>query len=89
MAFLFYNCSTLIRLSFHTLDDNKSEYHSLQACSVLSNFKYDPYIYNILESPTVAEFVKYKNTSKRFLDYNLESQAEILADYWLLKIIMM
>ncbi|EXR34799.1 hypothetical protein [Acinetobacter nosocomialis] len=38
-----------------------------------------------MESPTVAEFVKYKNTSKRFLDYNLESQAEILADYWLLK----
>ncbi|MFX2103326.1 hypothetical protein [Acinetobacter baumannii] len=49
------------------------------------NFKYDPYIYNIWESPTVAEFVKYKNTTKRFLDYNLESQAEILADYWLLK----
>lgn len=58
---------------------------ALQACSVLSNFKYDPYIYNIWESPTVAEFVKYKNTTKRFLDYNLESQAEILADYWLLK----
>lgn len=57
----------------------------LQACSVLSNFAYDPYIYNIWETPTVSQFVKYKNTTKRFLDYNLESQAEILADYWLLK----
>lgn len=58
---------------------------ALQACSVLSNFAYDPYIYNIWETPTVSQFVKHKNTTKRFLDYNLESQAEIFADYWLLK----
>ncbi|MCU4338214.1 peptidase [Acinetobacter dispersus] len=58
---------------------------ALQACSVLSNFSYDPYVYNIWETPTVAQLVKHKNITKRFLDYNLESQAEILADYWVLK----
>lgn len=58
---------------------------ALQACSALSKFSYDPYIYDIWETPTLAQYIKYKNTTKRFLDYNLESQAEIFADYWVLK----
>lgn len=58
---------------------------ALQACSVLTKFSYDPYIYNIWETPSVAQYIKYKSSTKRFLDYNLESQAEIFADYWVLK----
>ncbi|WP_120428627.1 peptidase [Acinetobacter baylyi] len=51
-----------------------------QACTI---FK-DPYKYNIHGADTVADYVKYKNT-KKFVNYNLESQAEIFADYWALK----
>jgi len=51
-----------------------------QACTV---FK-DPYKYNINSADTVADYVKYKN-QKKFVNYNLESQAEIFADYWALK----
>lgn len=51
-----------------------------QACTV---FK-DPYKYNIHGSDTVVDYVKYKN-QKKFVNYNLESQAEIFADYWALK----
>lgn len=58
---------------------------ALQACSILTALSYDPYIYNIWETATVAQYVKYKSSTKRFLDCNLESQAEIFADYWVLK----
>lgn len=51
-----------------------------QACTI---FK-DPYKYNIHSADTVADYVKYKN-NKKFVNYNLESQAEIFADYWALK----
>lgn len=56
----------------------------VQACGAMTLNYYDPYVYNIWEKATVAQYVKHKMTSKRFLDYNLESQAEIFADYWLL-----
>ncbi|MEQ1258394.1 MULTISPECIES: peptidase [Acinetobacter] len=51
-----------------------------QACTV---FK-DPYKYNIHNADTVADYVRYKS-NKKFVNYNLESQAEIFADYWALK----
>lgn len=51
-----------------------------QACT----FFKDPYKYNIHGSDTVVDYVKYKN-QKKFVNYNLESQAEIFADYWALK----
>lgn len=58
---------------------------ALQICSAMTNSSYNPYKYNIWESPTVAQYVRYKKKAKRFLDYNLEAQAEIFSDYWLLK----
>lgn len=51
-----------------------------QACTA---FK-DPYKYSIQGSETVYDYVQYKN-QKKFINYNLESQAEIFADYWALK----
>lgn len=59
---------------------------SIHACAYFT--KKDPYLYDI------HELKKYKSEimpnlvehlPKKLLDYNLESQAEILADYWLIK----
>jgi len=59
---------------------------SIHACAYFT--KKAPYLYNIHEEK------KYKyqiipnlieRLPKKLLDYNLESQAEILADYWLVK----
>lgn len=57
---------------------------AVQACGAMTLNYYDPYVYNIWEKSTVAEYVKHKVVLKRFLDYNLESQAEIFSDYWVL-----
>ena len=57
---------------------------AVQACGAMKLNYYDPYVYNIWEKSTVAEYVKHKVVLKRFLDYNLESQAEIFSDYWVL-----
>ncbi|MDH0032134.1 MULTISPECIES: hypothetical protein [unclassified Acinetobacter] len=32
----------------------------------------------------MVQYAKHKVILKRFLDYNLESQAEIFSDYWVL-----
>lgn len=60
---------------------------SIHACAFFT--KEDPYLYNIYElkkypSPIMPNLVEH--LPKKFLDYNLEAQAEIIADYWLLKV---
>lgn len=57
---------------------------AVQACGAMTLNYYNPYVYNIWEKSTVAEYVKHKVVLKRFLDYNLESQAEFFSDYWVL-----
>ena len=58
---------------------------ALQACNLITARLYDPYTYNIWESSTVYQYIHTKSTNKAFLDYNLEAQAEIFADFWVAK----
>lgn len=59
---------------------------SIHACAYFT--KKDPYLYDIHEikkypSEVIPNVIE--KLPKKLLDYNLESQAEILADYWLVK----
>ena len=58
---------------------------ALQACNLITATLYDPYTYNIWESSAVYEYIQNKTAKKLFLDYNLEAQAEIFADFWVVK----
>ena len=59
---------------------------SIHACAYFT--KKDPYLYDIHEfKEYLSETTPNVTTKlpKKLLDYNLEAQAEILADYWLIK----
>lgn len=59
---------------------------SIHACAFFT--KDNPYLYDIYErktypSPTIPNLIEH--LPKKFIDYNLEAQAEIISDYYLLK----
>ena len=53
---------------------------ALQACNLLSFTIYDPYIYDLRARSSIDP-----RKPKQFSEYNLESQAEMISDYWALK----
>ncbi len=58
---------------------------ALQACNLITATFYDPYTYNIWEGSTVYQYIQTKSTKRMFLNSNLEAQAEIFADFWVVK----